>query len=93
MPVWVLDSGTTGLLDLFGQAPRIQIALYPQAPGDGQSLFRSGMLQFAQIPKRPHSVIRKGPMIKGLKIGLSRFVCHSVLPILEYAEDLTQSRR
>lgn len=92
-PAWVctlrmaicrLVSGMTGLLDLLGKAPRLQIALDPQSTRYRQSVFRRGLIERAHEPKRMRAILRERPPVQahvvGFEIGLDRLGAHRLYP-------------
>lgn len=63
MSVWILDSGTAGLLDLFRQAARVEITFDPQRTGNDESVVGLGIVQQAFVPQRLRAEFREGPPI------------------------------
>ena len=75
--LWILESGTTGLLDFFRHAARAQVAFHPEISGDGQGLFTRRVFEFTHIPEGTQSVVGERLMVESLKMGSRPFGYHA----------------
>jgi hypothetical protein len=64
MSIWILDSGTAGLFNLFGQRAGFPISLYAQDSRNGEGILGRGIFEQATTPQRPYTVLLEGATIE-----------------------------
>ena len=72
-----LESGTAQRLDPFGQTPRVEIALDPQALGDGERVAGRRMLDLPAAPKRHRPVLGEGAPVEMFDFGALFWLVHA----------------
>jgi hypothetical protein len=70
-----------GLLDLFGQAARLQIALDAQAMRNGKGIGGRRMGDRPAAPQRHHPELPEGALIEAYELGLSGMRAHAALSL------------
>lgn len=70
-----------GLLDLFGQAARLQIALDAQAMRNRKSIGGRRMGDRPAAPQRHHAELPEGALIEADELGLAGMRAHMVLSL------------
>jgi len=88
MSLWILESGTARLLNLFGKTPRLQITFNPQAVCDRQSVGGRRVGYGFTAPQRGAPEFLKGSTVKDHKIWfISHHRCRFCF------QDMASSRR
>src|SRR5579883_115470 len=64
MSVWILDSGTAGLFDLFGETARAKIALDAQSVRDGQRISRRRIRNRPATPEYRSAKLLEGSAVQ-----------------------------